>query len=57
MLVYTVAAYALTNLAARTLVIIADPADNPIRLYRSLGFADREHQVSLEWLAVTEPLM
>jgi ribosomal protein S18 acetylase RimI-like enzyme len=47
-LVYSAAAYALRNLAARTLVIVADPADNAIRLYRSLGFADREDQVGLE---------
>jgi ribosomal protein S18 acetylase RimI-like enzyme len=50
-LVYSAAAYALRNLAARTLVIVADPADDAIRLYRSLGFADREQQVSLERLA------
>lgn len=50
-LVQSAAEYAIKDLAARTLVIVADPADNPIRLYRSLGFADREHQASLERLA------
>jgi hypothetical protein len=32
-------------------VIVADPAYDAIKLYRSLGFADREQQVSLERLA------
>ncbi|MBV9096056.1 MAG: GNAT family N-acetyltransferase [Streptosporangiaceae bacterium] len=50
-LVYHAATYALGILAARTLVIVADPADRPIRLYRALGFADQEQQVSLERLA------
>jgi len=47
-LVYSAAAYALRNLAARTLVMVADPAGSAIGLYRSLGFADREDQASLE---------
>jgi ribosomal protein S18 acetylase RimI-like enzyme len=50
-LVYAATRYALTNLAARTLVIVADPDDGAIRLYRSLGFADKEQQVMLERLA------
>jgi ribosomal protein S18 acetylase RimI-like enzyme len=49
-LVYSAAAYALDNLAARTLVLVADPAGPAIGLYRSLGFADREYQVGLERL-------
>jgi len=49
-LVYSAAAYALDNLAARTLVLVADPAGQAIGLYRSLGFADREYQVGLERL-------
>ncbi|WP_245666013.1 GNAT family N-acetyltransferase [Actinoplanes subtropicus] len=32
---------------ARTLVIVADPDDQAIRLYRALGFAETEHQVQL----------
>jgi hypothetical protein len=49
------AAFALGDLAARTLVMVADPADNAIGLYRSLGFADREHQARLERLAAEPP--
>ncbi|QKW39493.1 GNAT family N-acetyltransferase [Actinomadura sp. NAK00032] len=33
---------------ARTLVIVADPAGEAIRIYRSLGFAETERQVRLE---------
>lgn len=32
----------------RTLVIVADPEDDAIRLYRSLGFTDAERQVQLQ---------
>lgn len=32
----------------RALVIVADPEDDAIRLYRSLGFADAERQVQLQ---------
>ena len=35
---------------AQTLVIVADPDDVAIRIYRSLGFVDRERQVQL-WRA------
>jgi hypothetical protein len=35
-------------LGARTLVIVADPADVAIRLYRACGFADLQSQLTLE---------
>ncbi len=35
-------------LGASTLVIVADPADVAIRVYRACGFADREMQLSFE---------
>jgi ribosomal protein S18 acetylase RimI-like enzyme len=47
-LVYRAAEYAVTALAARTLVIVADPEYAAIRIYRSAGFADREVQISLQ---------
>jgi GNAT superfamily N-acetyltransferase len=47
-LLFTAASYATDVLAARTQVIVADPAGEAIRLYRSMGFTDREQQVSLE---------
>jgi GNAT superfamily N-acetyltransferase len=46
-LVYTAGQYALGTLGARTLVIVADPDDVAIGIYRSLGFADSEQQVQL----------
>jgi ribosomal protein S18 acetylase RimI-like enzyme len=42
------AAVARAELAATTLVIVADPEYVAIDLYRSLGFADSERQVQLE---------
>jgi GNAT superfamily N-acetyltransferase len=47
-LLFTAGSYATDVLAARTQVIVADPAGDAIRLYRSLGFTDREQQISLE---------
>jgi ribosomal protein S18 acetylase RimI-like enzyme len=41
------ARYGLTRPGARTLVIVADPDDVAIGIYRSLGFADAERQVQL----------
>jgi len=35
-------------LGARTLVIVADPADVAIRVYRACGLTDRESQLSFE---------
>ncbi len=32
---------------ARTLVIVADPDDRAIQLYRALGFAEAEYQIQL----------
>ena len=39
--------YALAQLGAETLVIVADPDDEAIRIYRAAGFADQERQVQL----------
>jgi ribosomal protein S18 acetylase RimI-like enzyme len=50
-LVYAAARHGLDGLAARTLVMVADPDGDAIRLYRSLGFTDREEVVGLELLA------
>ncbi len=47
-LVYAAGQYGLAVLGAQTLVIVADPDDVAIGIYRSLGFADAEHQVQLE---------
>jgi ribosomal protein S18 acetylase RimI-like enzyme len=46
--IYTAGQCGLGGLGARTLVIVADPGDVAIGIYRSLGFADAEHQVQLE---------
>jgi hypothetical protein len=40
--------HALTQLGASTLVIYADPDYHAIRIYRSVGFSDREQHVQLE---------
>jgi ribosomal protein S18 acetylase RimI-like enzyme len=47
-LVYLAGRYALTELAASMLVIVADPGYSAIRVYRSVGFADRETQLGLQ---------
>jgi ribosomal protein S18 acetylase RimI-like enzyme len=54
-LVYTAARHGLDRLAARTLVMVAEPDGDAIRLYRSLGFSDHEEVVGLERLATAEP--
>lgn len=41
------ARYATGHLAATTLVIVADPGEPAIGLYREVGFADRETEVSV----------
>ena len=46
-LLRTAGPYALNELRARTLVIVADPAGVAICLYRSVGFLDAEVQVQL----------
>ena len=46
-LVYEAGVQALDQLGARTLVIVADPDDEAIRIYRAAGFQDRERQVQL----------
>ena len=47
-LVYQAGRYALAQLAARTLVIVAEPDQQAIRVYRSCGFEVAEDQVSFE---------
>jgi len=47
-LLWHAARYATDHLGATTLVIVADPAEPAIRVYRSAGFADRETQVSMQ---------
>lgn len=46
-LAYEIGRWGLRDLAATTLVIVADPAADAIRLYRSLGFVDAEPMVQL----------
>ena len=46
-LVYEAGVHALEELGAQTLVIVADPDDEAIRIYRAAGFADQERQVQL----------
>jgi ribosomal protein S18 acetylase RimI-like enzyme len=41
------AQYATSHLAATTLVIVAEPAEPAIGVYRGVGFADRESEVSV----------
>lgn len=47
-LVYQAGRYALARLAASTLVIVAEPDQQAIRVYRSCGFEVTEDQVSFE---------
>ena len=47
-LVWRTGRWALAELAARTLVIVADPGASAIRVYRSVGFADTETQIGFE---------
>jgi GNAT superfamily N-acetyltransferase len=47
-LVWHAGRYAREVLGASTLVIVADPADVAIRVYRACGFADRESQLTFE---------
>jgi len=47
-LVWRAGRWALAELAARTLVIVADPGASAIRVYRSVGFADTETQIGFE---------
>ena len=46
-LVWRAGQHALGQLGARTLVIVADPAEPAIRVYHSVGFADHETQLSM----------
>jgi ribosomal protein S18 acetylase RimI-like enzyme len=47
-LVWTAARYGREALGTSTFVIVADPADVAIRIYRSCGFTARQSQLSLE---------
>jgi ribosomal protein S18 acetylase RimI-like enzyme len=47
-LVFQAGRYALAELAAERLVIVADPGYHAIRIYRSTGFADAETQLQLQ---------
>jgi GNAT superfamily N-acetyltransferase len=47
-LVWEAGQYALGQLGASTLVILADPGEAAIRIYRSVGFTDRESQLSMQ---------
>jgi GNAT superfamily N-acetyltransferase len=47
-LVWRAARYAIDQLGARTLVIVADPGGSAIRVYRSVGFAEAEAQIAFE---------
>jgi GNAT superfamily N-acetyltransferase len=47
-LVWQAGLWAFTHLAARTLVIVADPAAGAIRIYRSVGFRDAETQIAFQ---------
>jgi GNAT superfamily N-acetyltransferase len=47
-LVWQAGSYAREVLGASTLVIVADPAEGAIRVYRSCGFADAQGQLSFE---------
>ena len=40
--------YAFDHLGASTLVIVADPQEGAIRVYRAAGFGDRESQISAQ---------
>jgi GNAT superfamily N-acetyltransferase len=53
-LVYTAARYAIDELGATTLVIVADPEYSAITIYRGLGFDGTETQTQLERLASTK---
>jgi ribosomal protein S18 acetylase RimI-like enzyme len=47
-LVHRVSRYGFDELGAHTLVMVADPEYLAIRIYRSVGFADTEHQLQAE---------
>jgi predicted GNAT family acetyltransferase len=46
-LVHHASKYGLKELAAKTLVIVADPDYLAIRIYRAVGFEDTETQIQL----------
>ncbi len=47
-LVHAVSTYGFAELGAQTLVMVADPDYLAIRVYRSVGFTDSEHQTQVE---------
>lgn len=51
-LVHQAAVHARAHLGVTTLVMVADPEDHAVRVYRSVGFQDRERQIGLtRWQA------
>jgi len=50
-LVHRVSRYGYEDLGAHTLVMVADPGYHAIRIYRSVGFAETEHQTQLQQLS------
>jgi predicted GNAT family acetyltransferase len=47
-LVHHVSCYGFGELGAKTLVMVADPHYLAVRVYRSVGFLDRESQLQAE---------
>lgn len=47
-LIFAASEWARAHFRTRTLVIVADPEDIAIGVYRTLGFTDSEHQLQLE---------
>jgi ribosomal protein S18 acetylase RimI-like enzyme len=54
-LVWQAGQHGLTKLGARTLVMVADPDEAAIRVYRSVGFADTETQIAFERQPAVDP--
>ena len=48
-LVYQVSRYAFENMKVETLVMVADENYHAARIYESIGFQPREHQVGIDW--------
>ena len=48
-LVYRASCYALEHMGVNTLVMVADENYHAAKIYESIGFKPKEHQVSLDW--------
>lgn len=48
-LVYEAAQYAVQNLGAKTLVMVADEDYHAAKIYESVGFVPTEHQIGMDW--------